>query len=530
MVRLMIVDDDVIIRKGLAKNIAWEEHGFELVGTAGDGEAGYGLFAEYKPEIIISDIKMPFMDGLELSRKLLAESDKVKIILLTGYEAFEYAKQALELKVFDYILKPVDFDKLLVTVKKAAQELAVEKKANWRLDESKPLLQQRFWMNIIQGGYLSEEMARSEAAFIEIDLEAALYIVLLVKIDDYYNARIFAGVSDQEIIKSDIAALCRESMGNATGEVLSPGGDELVIIFGSQLKPGETTQMGLELGESIRQKINNGYRLAVTVGIGRANQGLSGIADSYREAKAAIEFRHIIGKNRVLTIGDTGVPVDNDLVDLPEYDEKLGLKVKMGLTAESIAIIDNIESKLRSQSYIPLATVRLMGMQLTILLLRDVEVGNPEETGSKNNLYFERCYRIQECQTIGEIFAELRQLVVEITEAVNLKRGSMQAVLVSAAIEYMENNYGKEGLSLSEVAAMIHVSPVYLSIMFKKERNINFSEYLTEIRIKQAMELLRRTDLKSYEVAEKVGYSNPQYFSVCFKKYSGHSPSDFKKQ
>lgn len=529
MVRVMIVDDDAIILKGISRNIPWKDHGFELVGTAGDGEQGYQLFLETQPDLVISDIKMPFMNGLELSRRVLAEDRETKIILLTGYEKFEYAKQALELKIFEYVLKPVDLEELLHTAKRAAETLRAEKVFRRKLRESRQLLQQHFLTRLIQGQFVSEQEVRDEAFFLEISFAGDRFIAMLIKIDDYDNEDVFHGLHQQEAAKEQVMDLCRMQLASGEGEVVNLGGDELALIYCSRWKPGETIQYGLELGETIKHESNRLYSLSLSIGLGSVHDGLLQIASSYLEARTAIEFRHIIGKNQVVTVGDTGLPINEDPFGWPEYSEELGLNVKMGLKSESLAIIEDIEAKLLERRFIPLSSARLIGMQLAILSLREAEIWQEEDLALKNQLFFARCHRIQEGQTVGEIFTEIRQLIIEIMEAINRKREMSQTGLVGLAIQYIEANYHREGLSLSEVAQAVHVSPVYLSIMFKKERNINFSDFLNEIRMKTAMNLLRQSNLKSYEVAERVGYSNPQYFSVCFKKYTGYSPSEFKK-
>ena len=529
MYRVMIVDDDAIIRRGLSRNISWEESGFQLVGTVGDGEEGLRLFLQSQPEIVISDIKMPFMDGLDLSRRLLEVAPETKIILLTGYGEFDYAKQALELKVFDYILKPIDFDVLIQTVQKAATVLDNERKVQWQIQESRPLLKQRFLTRLILGKYQSERELFGEAAFLELKIQKGCYIAVLVKIDDYQNPEVFSGVAEQEIAKVKLANLCRENLENQT-EVVDLGGDEMVVIFFSNSKPGQTTQAAFEWSETLLSQANERLSLSITIGLGSARPSLLEITDSFREARSALGFRHILGRNQVLTIGDTGMPNAGDTADLPEIREELGLKIKLGLTSEVVKLLDNIEAGLLRRKFVSLSTAQLLGTQLALLLLQEAQDLEAENPQVKRGFFFGQCRLIQEGQTIQDIFMELRRLASEISEMINQRRESMQEGLVGQAVHFIEENYFQEGLSLSDVAQAVHVSPVYLSIMFKKERNINFSSFLTEVRMKKAMELLRSSDLKSYEVAERVGYSNPQYFSVCFKKYSGCSPSEFKKQ
>ncbi len=528
MQRVMLIDDDVIIRKGLGRNIAWQEHGFELAGEAGDGEEGLRLFEAVRPAIVISDIKMPFMDGLEMARRLLARAPGTKIILLTGYEEFDYAKQALQLQVFDYILKPVDHAKLLETVQRAAAALEKEEGLRRQVLESKPLLVQRFLTRLIHGWYPAAAAIGDEAAFLGIDLGRARFIVLAVKIDEYCNPRAFAGVYEQETAKLEIAGLCREQLAGS-GYVLDSGGDELVLICGRDLKPGAMIQAAAELGEAIRAAVNETFGVAVTVGIGSARSLPEKIAASYRDAKAATEFRHIYGKNQVLISGETGAPAGREPDDLFKHDADLALQVKLGLTEEALALLKTVEARLLER-YVSLAAARLVGLELAVLCLKEAEPWQRTAGAAADGFFFECCRAVQEGQTVAEIFDELRRLVTAVTGLINGQRELLQAGVVGQAVRYIEENYPREGLTLSELAQAVHVSPVYLSVIFKKERGINFSDFLTEIRLKKAMELLRGTDLKTYEVAERVGYSNPRYFSACFKRYTGYSPSDFKAQ
>ncbi len=529
MQRVILIDDDVIVRRGLQRNIAWEEHGLQVVGEAGDGEEGMRLFKALNPSIVISDIKMPFMDGLEFSRQLLELNPRSKIVLITGYEEFDYAKQALQLKVFDLILKPVDNGKLLETLKRAVLDVENDVKLKRQIMESRPLLVQQFLTRLIHGWYPGENEIRDQSIFLEISLNWPQFSVILIKIDEYYNVKFFPGVYEQETAKFKVMDICRDILETGSGYVLDCGGDEIVLICGTDLRPGEAIQSMFELGETIRQTVNGKILIQITIGIGTVRPGITEVAVSYRDAKATTEFRHIYGKNQVLVSGETGLPVESDLSDLRINDEQLILKVRLGMAEDALAILQEAESCLLAHSYVSLSAVRLIGMELAVLCLKELQICEPVVAAS-DPFFLEQCRLVQEGQTICEIFNSLRQLVEAITGVINRKREAVRAGVVGDAIRFIENNYYQEGLSLTEVAQAVHVTPVYLSMIFKKENGVNFSDFVTEIRLKKAMELLRNSDLKTYEVAEKVGYSNPRYFSACFKRYTGYSPSEFKVQ
>jgi two-component system, response regulator YesN len=526
MCRILIAEDDAISRKGLCKNIPWEENGFEIVGAAGDGEEGLQLAQQFQPELIISDIKMPFIDGLELARQVLEREPSVRIILLTAYEEFEYAKKALDLKIFDYILKPVDTDHLLRVAKQAVWEMENELKVQWQIRESRPLLLQRFFSRLVYQQYRDEAEMSEEAKFLEIPPFQANFLVIILKIDDYYNVTFNKSAREQEILKFTVRNSCEQKIKPSPVMILDPGGDELIVIYNSDQKPGLLTQDIFEQYDMLRTESDNLLKTTLTIGMGTSQTGLTGVATSYKEARAATEFRHILGKNQVLV---AGMPENEVKLDLSSSYKELVFKIKLELFEEVLTIIRQIEKQFLELQFVSLPYVRLAAIEITLLILN--EAGEKDEDLQENKEHFliETSNEFLQLTTITEIFERIRKTANDLFQMISSKRDMQHKGLIKQAVSYIESHFTNENLSLREVAGAIFVSPIYLSIIFKKELNINFIDFVTDLRIKQAMNLLRNTDFKAYEVAEKVGYSNPHYFSVCFKKYAGCSPSEFKK-
>ncbi|MEK3912359.1 response regulator [Paenibacillus sp. FSL H7-0331] len=523
MYKVAIIDDEVIIIRGLSKNIDWQGNGFELVGSASDGEEGLKLIAEQRPQLIITDIRMPFVDGFELTEQVVRNYPDTKIIMLTSYDDFEFAKRALQLKVFDYLLKPVDSDKLLETAKRAMKEREYECTMKQKVVEGMPLLKQRFLEKLIDGKLTPKEIG-SGSDFLDLQLAASHYAVILLKADDYSYPE-YQNRFGKEVLKYCVLNVSEETLANlGRGLVFNSFEDEVVLIVCAEGGQEEAEQHAYEIAETIRGNVEKFLKTTVTAGIGSAYGQAAEIAFSYQGARSALEFRHIVGTNRVLTVADTGDAPHKKSVELNVLEKELAVKVKLGLEGEALALLSSMEQAIIKSHTVSLSRMRLIGVEITVLLYKELE-----EQAKQLDDFYAVYTKQQQMQTVYEIFASIRQLVIELVTIVNDQRDHQMKKVIHRAVAYMELHYDQEGLSLQDVSSVVHISPTYLSIIFKKEKNINFSDFLYQLRMNKAMELLRMSDLKSYEVAEKVGYRNPQYFSVCFKKYTGISPSEFKQ-
>ncbi|MEW9667294.1 response regulator [Ammoniphilus sp. 3BR4] len=531
MYKVVIVDDDRIIRRGLS-SIPWEDIGFQLVGEASDGEMGLQVIAETCPHIVISDIKMPFMDGLEMAGSIKKNYPAIKVILLTGYDDFKYAQEAIKIRAFDYLLKPVDREVLIEKVKMAASELENEQKAQKQMNEGMPFLRQRFLKKLIHNQCRPDEIDK-ELEFLGVELKGPLFSAFLIKLDDGlpHTGEKKDDIFGSEILKFCVYNICEEILDEEKcGIVFDSDRDELVLIYSSNEVPETASQHMYALAERIRESVKMYLKKTVTIAMGRVHSNIPGISQAYEEARSAIEFRHLIGKDKVFSIADTGLPPNSNPDPIKGIENELLLKVKLGLSLEAFAVIEELKNQLLSQKYISLHHVRLMATQIIVLLFKEAEEWAEGWVDRHREDLTNHYHEINQLQTVAEIVKKLESVVTSLVSYVNMKREGQKNATVDLAMRFIEENYFKEGLSLQDVAKEVHISPTYLSILFKQEKNINFSDFLFETRMKKAMELLRHQNLKTYEVAEKVGYGNPQYFSVSFKKYTGYSPLEFKKQ
>lgn len=299
MYKVIIIDDDCIIRKGLMKLIPWNEHGFDLVGSSDNGKAGLELIRTLQPHLIITDIRMPFMNGLELTEIVKKEYPQTKIIMLTSYDDFEFAKQALKLKVFEYLLKPFDNETILKAATSAMNELSYEYRMSQKVTEALPILRQKFLEKLIKGK-LSEVEIRSGAELLELALPDASYATIVLKADDYsypdYQNRF-----GKEMLKYCVLNVAEETLGSkGQGILFDSVEDEVVLICFINENEEQAKEKWFVLAESIRRNIENCLKTTITAAIGDVYRTYEGISHSYKDAQAALEFRHIMGTNRVI--------------------------------------------------------------------------------------------------------------------------------------------------------------------------------------------------------------------------------------
>ena len=371
-----------------------------------------------------------------------------------------------------------------------------------------------------------------ETAALGMQFIGQTYVILVIKLDTYCTASPVSGsIENKEDVKRCVVSICEDLMWREQkGNIFEYEGDEFVLIYSSNKSIEEAVQEAREFAEKIRNRVKQCLQATVTITLGGAHNGLDSIATSYKEASAALEFRHLFGKDRVFSMVDIGFLPSQESGYVDGKEAELIEKVKLGFVQDALRFLDDLEQEILQQKGITLHNVRLISVKLVISLFRGAgEWAKEWEEAQRENisLYYTQ---INGMQTVEEIMLLIRQIVSDLGVFMATRRESMRCRAVSDAVAYIEEHYAEQELSLLEVAKRVYMNPVYLSGLFKQEKSITFSDYLLQTRMKHAMKLLRYDNMKAYEVSERVGYSNPQYFSVCFKKFIGSSPSEFKNK
>jgi len=525
---IVIIEDDYIVRKSLAESINWDEHGFVVKGIAEDGEKGLDLINKYRPDIVLSDIKMPFVGGIEIARYIRDTYPESRVVLLTGYDEFEFIQEALRLRVFDYVMKPVEDEYLIKVLKNAAEDINNQLRLKKQLDESMPVLRQQFLSGLITGRMKSEDI-QNELQFHGIQFEEGWFCVYTIKVDGYQESPQNKNLSEYNILKLNIKNTLSKILEEPYKGLIFDTGIRLVVIIRfTESDEDLLLEESIEAGEMMLEEISCKLKTTITIGVGKVYFGYENIPVSYEESRAALEYRHIFGKGQILHIEDTGFPTIGGVMEFKGRDRDIAMKVKLGLAGEAISIIDGIEKELISKDYVSLDYLKLVAIEITFNIFKELENSTYSEAVRDIN-FFTMYSEINETETINEIFIIVKNMINRFASFVNSQREKLQKSITEEAVKYVEENYSKENLSLKEISNHVHINPTYFSMIFKKEKGINFSDFLLEYRMKKAMEIIRNSDKKVYEVGEEVGYSNSQYFSVCFKKFTGMSPLEYRK-
>ncbi|MGL4992180.1 MAG: response regulator [Sarcina sp.] len=517
--KVLIADDEEEIRLGVIKKINWEELGFEVIGCAENGKEALIKCEILKPDIIFTDIKMPFMSGLELSEKLKSVMPWVKIIIFSGSNDFEFTKKAININVFDYILKPINSNELVDILQKLRVniDLEYENKKNLELlylryNESLPILREKFLAQILEGGRCKSDIVEYGET-IGIEFSYNYLATAIVNIDDNTNNRILLNISLQKTIEELLLDYCNFKS-------LIHLGNIIIIV---ELYNKKDIYRFIKDMQNICIMGEKFIEARISAGIGRLVNNLEDIQYSYKTAKDALHYKSILGAGNAIYIEDVERDTSNYL-DFTESDERMLVNaIKLKSDKEIKKVIEDVFRRVESIDSISYKQYKVFIIELTAVYLKLIKMQNIdiEDTLAiyKNTEDFE---------SIGEAKAWFIDKAIDINKSIQKKRIAAATLLVEEAKEYVLKNYHNNELSVDTICNALHLSPAYFSTIFKKEVGINFISYLTNLRLEKAKVLLKTTDYKTYIIAEKVGYIEANYFSYVFRKEVGVSPSKFR--
>jgi two-component system response regulator YesN len=525
MYKVLLIDDEPIIRKGLKNTIPWDTYGCSVCGEAADGIEGLEKIKELKPEIIITDIRMPGMNGLDMIENIHEVVPGAKIIILTGYRDFEYAKRAIRVGAFDFLLKPSDLEAMGKTIRRAVEALDFAKRRQQVLDDMKrlvaqnmPVIREKALYDIMQG--LIVEPRELEERTRQFDLCMERFTVALVEVDRMPNGEDEqSGYSRQayqygimntfeEMLKSDFSVISVGITQNQTAFIIQPqdGASE------------EYLERLEDQCSALQQMILDSFGVGISIALSTEGKGLAQLHEMYNEVKRAIAYKSYLGNNAIILYSDLGSfyrGQDNTQIE--------------GMRKLLFDAIDTGSKNLVEERIV------------TFLSMLEAQEGK-DEAGRKEciaDTIRALAARSKEARLSLKQYLPGPQDPIEIWEKAMVDASLQVAesihqynakgfrLIMQKSIEYLHDNYHKQIL-LKDVADHVYVSPYYVSRMFKKETGKTFTEYLNEIRINKAEELLKDPRFKTYEVAEMVGIPDPHYFSRLFKKIKGIPPTAYR--
>ena len=520
--KVFFVEDEIITREGIRDNVDWQASGFEFCGEATDGEMALPLLRTAQPDVLITDIKMPFMDGLQLSKIVRERMPWMKIIILSGHDEFEYAQKAISLGVADYLLKPVTVQKLQNILQKLTVQLDQErkeqdnlKKLQAQVEENQATLRERLLFKLVVGA-ISPTDAIENGQIFGLDLAARYYLVLIVKIELGDRTEQYDHDEYQQI-QHVLTALAEK---NPDIFVLKRDWGDLILIMKGSTPEYLEEERDLLLAEIQQMVAKTRYQL--TLGIGASKNRIADISQSFVEALMNLQnlghgngtgWNQAVERLELLKIDKSALENYLRCGAKDQFDEFFNVYVgTLGETALKSVVIRNYVFV-----DVILATAKLIN-----------ELGGEIDQVIPELNFIETI--LSNVKSVEQLREQAHKIISTGLDYRDSRPNAQHLNLIRQAKTYIEHHYGDPELSLNNVAAQANLSASHFSVVFSQETCQTFKEYLTEIRINKAKELLRMTRLRSADIAYQVGYNDPHYFSSVFKKNTGLSPIEFRSR
>lgn len=535
-IKVFLVEDEMVIRRGIKNSIDWEKEGYIFCGEASDGELAYPMIIKEKPDILITDIRMPFMDGLELCKLVKKELPNIKILILSGYDEFDYAKEAIRLGVTEYLLKPISSGKLLEALNGVSESIRREKedkdlvrKYMEEMRENTEHEKQKFFEQMIAGN-LSMADALETGKKYEMNLSAGMYNLLLFRFtlgEENRKSGELLGEAEYAIEK------LTERLEYVFEFQRGVEGWAFLLMADNEEQMSERVK---ELSKDLEEIMKNYSTIAYFGGIGQPVARLRELEESFREAERALAARFTMELNRIISVEDIRMAQNVDTLDdieitsFGEIEKTRTMLEKFlnnGAEDEIDEFVDvyinelpeeNLKSVLMRQYIIMDAYIVMMSFCEKIEGIEGEMQAQSEEL--KNSM--------KTIQTLEEIKNYIRMLLKKIIGVRDTIIGRRYSDIIEIAKDQIRKTYMSDEISLNTIAAEVGMSPSYFSSIFSKEMGKTFVEYLTEIRMDRAKELLMCSSMKTSEIGYEVGYKDPHYFSYIFKKTQNCTPKEFR--
>ncbi|TVY07912.1 response regulator [Paenibacillus cremeus] len=521
--RLILVDDEKGIVDGLKKMIGRYLPECKVVGVAHNGLEGVKLIQKLQPDVVITDIRMPQADGLDMIQMLRDEGSKAKFILLSGYADFEYARRGMQLGVQFYINKPVEEEQLRDCVHQVMETIQTDRAKLREVDDLKQEVhsrkQESALRDMLDVGSENAELMEELLQAAQLPTDGASFACILLEFDGHADA--LKEMSFQQVLcKIDLALKPYRGVyrfrysGSQVAVVVSHSG---AIGYGDLVHRIKTLKEG----------VYRDLKLSMTVGIGTVQKRAAGISQSFEEARYALSYKVVKGL-------DTVIPYP-EIMDLNERShpvpEELEAKLEAGLDnmdeVECVGTIREIFRWMEGEPSMSPAELQLQCLNILLSSVRKMSFQQLQQNDflGRHILSLEGIARFRTLERLEEWMIQVIRRMIAFKLEHNIPK---KKDMITQIKDYLSKHYN-ESISLAELAARFFISPYYLSQFFKQKTGDTYVNYLAQLRIGKAKELLEKTDLKVYEICQLVGYSDTQHFARLFEKLTGCKPSEYRR-
>ncbi|MHB1483784.1 MAG: response regulator transcription factor [Saccharofermentanales bacterium] len=539
MFNVLLVEDEINVLENLKNSPIWETGEFSLVASAANGEDGLEILKREQIDIVVTDITMPVMDGLELSSQIRQTMPNIKIIILSGFGDFQYARKALSLGVSEYLLKPVRFQDLHAALRKVAAKLRDEIQVNREIASFRQQVQnnmqyqRNIFLENLSFGIIPMESMNGQAKMLELNLDFKTVSCAIVS---FFENKILINESEHLMIL-EIQKMIEDALQTQDIITFNRNQREYNIIFRNP-RMSDIKNILQKIREDIarqRHLSQNPYRPRIAVG--GVKKSIAGIAESCADARFLLNFQHLV-TNKDLLFMDEVQPFLQST-----YQSELGVSSEMELVTRTLntgtqkdipLVVENLVKWLQLINYnlvfFQNICIKITNIINNFLVMIDEDPGEIlfDQNGGIGNLLSNNWQN-----WFSDIPAFKNYLVSTLTSIIDIRdkknRYKYNDVILKAK-KYIDEHYNDSNISLTGIASFANVNPSYFSTLFSQEMGKSFIEYLTDIRIEKAKVLLKTTSMRTLDIAFAVGFSDSNYFSKIFKRITNESPRSFKSK
>lgn len=538
MLKVLIVEDERLVSLGISEFVN-ETEGFRVMGIAQDGIEAIERIEKEEPDIVITDIRMPRMEGTELVKYLNTHYPSIRKVVLSGFDDFEYARIAIANGVMDYLLKPVDDQELVKVLKKLEQDIRqeAEKKEqmlrqNIKLNSSLPLLRDQFVLDLITQKYMTREIVAEKLRYFELAPSDGQYVVALVSLNSYGLLCEKKGQDEGQLLLFILRNITEEIVGRYTTFLSCVNGGELILaIRVPEEEKHDADRFIKRVMVEVYQNLLEHVKEEFTIALGIAAESYMSLKQSYEAAYAALQHRFYKKSSSLIYCDEVkNRPFARyDAVTFDAYLEKgqniFDNCVKTGATGRLRSFLDDLYTYIEEIRLYPMDAIKVFTSLQTRIQIKSPEVLKAIYDSYSIEYSYEKS--IEKFSTLEGIKSYTERFYSQIITKVIHNMRSKDKKMVEVAKDYVRKHY-HEKITLETIASVTYLNPNYFCEMFKNQTGETFVDFLTRYRMEKAKELLRDVRLKTYEVSHRVGYENADYFCKVFKKVVGVSPGQYR--